>query len=221
MPIRKIADVKMRAPQSIEITSCSAYERKRILGEIKQWRSNGEGVMSWWWIFVIAIWVFAYALEPSWERRKDRQRHLDRLNEDIRLSKFWNWDAESKEKERADLIAEHKNWRNNIKFGWRNWIALIIGAALFLIALAVWFEEDPAHVWGRLLDLVGYAFLFGLVFYWAYRLKERMDIAANEIIWLHHMLKEVKDHAENMSNVVSASVVKLRDRLDKLEGKST
>jgi hypothetical protein len=85
-----------------------------------------------------------YGIGSRWQRREERQ-YLARLDDEIRVAKFWDYTTENDEKSRADMIAEHKNWRNNIKFELGNWTAFLIGTALLVLAAVFWFGEDPSH----------------------------------------------------------------------------
>jgi hypothetical protein len=176
------------------------------------------------WILAAAILVFMYGMGSRLVRRKDRQWDLDRLDEDIKLSKFWGFNAENDEKARADKIAEHKNWRSNIKFELGNWIAFMIGAALLVLSQAVWVGEDPSRswdqLWNKINDNAWLVILSGVAVIFVYRFKNRMDLAESEIRWLNHTLKAVKDHAEDMRKGSIKDILKVQDRLDRLEGKS-
>jgi hypothetical protein len=107
------------------------------------------------------------------------------VDEEIRLAKFWNFTDEREQKDRADKIADHKNWRNNIEFELINWTALLIGAALVLVAALLWIGEDPSHTWGQLWhgikDNAGIVVLLGLAAYLVYHLAKRLGKAESEI----------------------------------------
>jgi sterol desaturase/sphingolipid hydroxylase (fatty acid hydroxylase superfamily) len=177
------------------------------------------------WIFFSAMVVLVYGIGSRWRRREDRQWELARLDEEIRVAKFWKYDAERERQDRADMIAEHKNWRNNFKFELRNWSTFAIGAALLVLAAVLWVGEAPSRTWDQLWKMIDEntwsVVLLGLAAICVYYVFKRLDKAEREIRWLNHMLKLSKDHAENLSNVVSESVLELKDRLDRLEGKST
>jgi hypothetical protein len=155
------------------------------------------------------------------------------LDEEVRLAKFWNYTAEEEQKDRADKIAEHKNWENVIKFELGNWTAFLIGAVILLVAAEFWFGENPSHTWGLLWngiwgllwngikDNARIAVPLGLAAYFVYHLGKRLDKAESEIGGLNHMLKVVKDHAENMRQGSIEEILELKGRLDRLEGKST
>jgi hypothetical protein len=177
------------------------------------------------WIFVVAMLVFMYGIGRRFQRRDEHQSDLARLDEEVRLAKFWNYTAEEEQKDRADKIAEHKNWENVIKFELGNWTAFLIGAVILLVAAEFWFGENPSHTWDLLWngvkDNAWIVFPLGLAVYFVYHLGKRLDKAESEIGWLNHMLKVVKDHAENMRQGSIEEILELKGRLDRLEGKST
>jgi hypothetical protein len=176
------------------------------------------------WIFGIAMLVFMYGIGSRFQRRDERQSDLTRLDEEIRLAKFWNYTAEREQKDRADKIAKHKNWRNNIKFELGNWTAFLLGAAILLVAAVFWFGENPSHSWGLLWngikDNAGIVVALGLAAYLVYHLAKRLDKTESEIRWLNQMLKNVKDHAEDMRKGSIDDILELKERLDRLEGRS-
>jgi low affinity Fe/Cu permease len=196
-----------------------AYERSGILV-----RSSDERRVMSEWIFVIAMLVFMYGIGSCLQRRDEHQYDLAQLDEEIRLAEFWNDTAaaERKQKDRVDKIAEHKNWRNIIKFELGNWTAFLIGAAILLVAALLWFGEDPSHTWGLVwhhMDNTGIIVPLGLAAYWVYHLNKRLGKAESEIGWLNRMLKVVKDHAEDMRKGSIENYLKTKDLLDRLEGK--
>jgi hypothetical protein len=168
------------------------------------------------WIFGIAMLVFMFGIGARFARRDRRRSDLARLDEEIRLAKFWGFSAETEQKDRADMIAEHKNWRKNIRFELGNWIAFLIGAAILLIAAVLWFGENPSHTWGqlqqRITDVVPYVFGFGFVCYYAFQMAKQIDKTESEVRWLNHMLKVVKDHAEDMRKGSIDDILELKKR---------
>jgi low affinity Fe/Cu permease len=179
------------------------------------------------WIFVIAMLVFMYGIGSRFQRRDEHQYDLAQLDEEIRLAEFWNdtATAERKQKDRADKIAEHKNWRNIIKFELGNWTAFLIGAAILLVATLLWIGENPSHTWGliwkRIYEMeIAIPLGGGLAAYWIYHLNKRLGKAESEIGWLNRMLKVVKDHAEDMRKGSIENYLETKDLLDRLEGKS-
>ena len=167
------------------------------------------------WIFVIGMVVFLSAIGSRVQRRDERQSDLAQLDEEIRLAKFWNWPVEGRQKDRADKIAEHKNWRNNVKFELVNWTAFLIGAAILLVAVVFWFGENPSHTWDLLLNAMWIVVAVGLAAYWVYHLIKRLAKAESEIGLLSRTLTDVKDHAVGSIEEIS----ELKDRLDKLEAR--
>jgi hypothetical protein len=152
------------------------------------------------WIFAFGMLVVIFGIGARLKRREDRQTELAKLDEEIRLAKFWGYSAEDEKKSRADMIAGHGNWRSNIKFELSNWIALLIGGAIVLIATVLWLGEGPSHTWDQLWNGIKYVggtvVGLGLAAYAVVQLDKRLDRANREISWLNHMLKQVKDHAE-------------------------
>jgi hypothetical protein len=177
------------------------------------------------WIFVVAMLFIMLGISARVQRREDHQSDLTRLDEEIRLARFWGDNADYEEKSRADLVAEHKNWWSNIKFELGNWTAFLIGAAILLVAAVLWLGEDPSHTWGLIWsgikDSAGFIFLLGLAAYLFYGLDKRLGNLEREISWLNRILKALKDHAEGMRKSSIENFLELKDRLDKLEGKST
>lgn len=181
----------------------------------------GQSVMSGW-IFVVGVVFIMYGISARLLRREDHQSELSSFDEEIRLAKFWGYSAEDKEKSRAELIAEHEHWWNKFKFELGNWIVFLIGAAILLVAAVLWFGEDPSHTWGQLWsDMKGFIVPVGLAGWWFYGLDKRLGNVEKEINWLNRMLVAVKDHAENMRKGSIENFLELKDRLDKLEGKSS
>ena len=171
-------------------------------------------------ILVIGILFFLYGIGSRLQRREEHSSELAGLDDQIRVANFWGHDTSNERKARADKIAEHKDWRNNIKFELFSWITFVIGAALCLFATVL--DEGRANsldrVWDYIRDRAAYAFIVGIAIYYAYRLMKRLDRAESEIRWLNRMLKVVKDHAEDMRKGSIENILQLAKRLDRLEG---
>jgi hypothetical protein len=183
-----------------------------------------EGVMSEWF-FIFGIIILLNGLSTLWEHNEEQSWELADLDGEIKDAEFWGYDAESAHKARSEKIAEYKSWRNNIQFvlsNWKyDWQYFVIGGVLCLVATVLWFNENQAHIWDRLWDLFG-AVIAGVIGWALYsRLIRQWGKAQREIRWLNSMLKQVKDHAENMRKASINDIAKVKDRLDKLEGKST
>ena len=148
------------------------------------------------WMFIIGLVLLWAGVSSRLARRERRSSELAALDSSIRAADFWEYDAKTQRQIYIDKFAEHKNWRNNIRFELINWITFVIGATLCLFAAILWLHEDATHTWDRLWDIGGPFIIAGVGIYYVYQLMKRLTEAESEIRWLNRMLKEVKDNGQ-------------------------
>src|SRR5262249_7768415 len=133
---------------------------------------------------------------------------------------FWGYGLDTARRVRAEKLAEHKGWRNNISFKLANWAVLATGALIGLIATAIWINQAPTRTWDELWDHAKTGAVVPIVALSVYYLLKRLDRAEAEIKWLNQKMRAVKDHAEDMRKASIDDHLVLQERVDRLEGKS-
>ena len=145
------------------------------------------------WIFVIGLVLLWAGVSSRLERRDRRNLELTALNNPIKVAAFWGYDAKAAREAYVDKVAEHSNWRSNIRFQLINWTTFGIGATLCLLGTVLWLADDPTRTWDRVWDLVGPFVIAIAGMYYVYQLMRRLEKAESEIKWLHLMLEQVKN----------------------------
>lgn len=170
------------------------------------------GVLMAAWIFVIGLVLLWAGMSSRLERRDRRNSELIALNNPIKVAAFWGYDSKAERQAYVDKLAEHSNWRNDVRFQVINWTIFGIGAALCVLGAVLWLGEDRTPTWDRLWDLVGPFVVAAVGIYYVYQLMKRLDKAENEIRWLSLMLNQVKDNGQ-------VNYSELERRLDGFEEK--
>jgi hypothetical protein len=175
-------------------------------------------------VFVVSALFFMYGIGSRLQRRDERISELADFDDRIRESMFWGgYGLDAARRARAEKLAEHKRWRNNIRFELANWAVLATGALIGLVATAIWINEDPTRTWDQLWDnaktVVVYVPVAALSLYCIYALLKRLDKAEAEIKWLNQKMRAVKDHAEDMTKASDSHFLVVYERLDRLEEK--
>ena len=175
-------------------------------------RATGYCVMSAW-IFIVGLVLLWAGVSSRLERRDRRNFELAGLNNPIKVAAFWGYDAKAARQAYVDKLAEHNNWRSNIRFRLINWFTFGMGAAFCVLGAVLWLGEDRTRTLDRLWDLVGPFVVASVGIYYVYQLMKRLDKAENEIRWLSLMLDQVKDNGQG-------NYSELERRLTDVEGKS-
>ena len=68
------------------------------------------------WIFIIGLVLLWAGVSSRLERRERRNLELAALNNPIKVATFWGYDAKAAREAYVDKVAEHGNWRSNIRF---------------------------------------------------------------------------------------------------------
>ena len=165
------------------------------------------------WIFIFGLVLLWAGVSSRLDRRERRSSELAALDSPIKVAAFWGRDAKDAREALVDKVAEHNDWRGNIRFQLINWVTFGMGAALCVLGAVLWLGEDRTRTLDRLWDLVGPFVIATVGIYYVYQLMKRLDKVENEVRWLNFMLNQVKDNGQG-------NYSELQRRLAGLEGKS-
>jgi hypothetical protein len=165
------------------------------------------------WIFIVGLVLLWLGVSSRLERRERRSSELAALDSPIKVAAFWGYDAKDAREALVDKVAEHNDWRSNIRFQLINWVIFGMGAALCVLGAALWLGEDPTRTLDRLWDLAGPFVIATVGIYYVYQLMKRLDKVENEFRWLNLMLNQVKDDGKGKYS-------ELERRLTDVEAKS-
>ena len=165
------------------------------------------------WIFIFGLVLLWAGVSSRLERRERRSSELAALDSPIKVAAFWGRDAKDAREALVDKVAEHNDWRGNIRFQLINWVTFGMGAALCVLGAVLWLGEDRTRTLDRLWDLVGPFVIATAGIYYVYQLMKRLDKVENEVRWLNFMLNQVKDNGQGKYS-------ELQRRLTDVEGKS-
>jgi hypothetical protein len=148
------------------------------------------------WIFIIGLVLLWVGVSSLLARRERRNFELAALSSPIKIAEFWGHDAKAAREALVDKVAEHNDWRSNIRFQLINWITFGMGTAFCVLGAVLWLGDDRTRTLDRLWDLVGPFAVATVGIYYVYQLMKRLDKAENEIRWLSVMLNQVKDNGQ-------------------------